>query len=149
MGDEEFIIDEQENEQETADPVLLGREEFLNSIRDDNDPIGDIRWVFHALGARDLTPKEAPSSGAWNLLQTLRKDDLALKSFYTQVYPKLLPTRAQMEKGDLRAEDGRKQFDLIERLLREPDDDAPVLSDVEKRAVENGTRQLELSATGS
>ncbi|MCJ7828229.1 MAG: hypothetical protein MUP81_00615, partial [Dehalococcoidia bacterium] len=115
-----------------------------NSIRDDTNPIGDIRWVFHALGASGLKPEDAPSSGAWNLYQTLLQDDLALKSFYTQVYPKLLPTRAQMEKND-RVEDGREQFDRIERLLREPDDDAPVLSDVEKRAVKDGTRQLAIS----
>ena len=129
---------------EDPELVLLSRQEFLKSIREDSNPLEDIRWVFHALGASDLGPEDAPSSGAWSLLQTLRNDDLALKSFYTQVYPKLLPTKAQMEKGDDRAEDGRKQFDLIEGLLREPVDNAPVLSGAERRA-----RELAVSTTGS
>ena len=143
MVDEDFQYDEIDEEPE-PEPILLSRKAFLKSIKDDSNPIEDIRWVFHALGASDLGPKDAPSSGAWSLLQTLRNDDLALKSFYTQVYPKLLPTKAQMEKGDDRAEDGRKQFDLIEGLLREPVDNAPVLSGSERRA-----RELAVSPTGS
>ncbi|MBE3088303.1 MAG: hypothetical protein IMZ61_13945 [Planctomycetes bacterium] len=147
MADKEFLIDEVEDEPE-VEIELLPRDAFFKSVSAENNPIEDIRWVFHALGAKDLKPEDAPSSGAWYLLQTLKADDLALKSFYITVYPKLLPNKAQMEKND-RAEDGRKQFDLIERLLREPDVDAPVLSDVEKQAVEVGTRQLAISKTDS
>jgi len=146
MDDEEFLTDDVEDEPE-VEIELLPREAFFKSVSEENNPIEDIRWVFHALGAKDLKPEDAPSSGAWYLLQTLKTDDLARKSFYTTVYPKLLPNKAQMEKND-RAEDGRKQFDLIERLLREPDVDAPVLSDVEKSAVKVGTRQLAISPAG-
>ena len=132
----ESEIDVIDDEQEIEIPKeYASRESFLNSVSTENNPIEDIRWVFHALGAKDLKPQDAPSTGAWSLLQTLRNDEIALKSFYTTVYPKLLPTRAQLEKGENnRAEDGRKQFDLIDQILREPDTVAPILSSTEKRA---------------
>jgi len=142
----ESEIDEIEDEPEIEIPKeYASRESFLTSVSTENNPIEDIRWVFHALGTKDLKPEDAPTSGAWSLLQMLRYDDIALKSFYTTVYPKLLPTRAQLEKGDNnRAEDGRKQFDLIDQILREPDTVAPILSHTEKRA-----RKLAVSKKGS
>ena len=115
---------------------LCDRKDFVKGGKIDHNPMDDIKWVFHALGVADLKPKDAPSPGAWLMLCSLREDEIALKQFYTSVYPKLLPTKAQMEKGDPRAEDGRKQFVLIEQLLSEPDIDAPVLSDTERRARE-------------
>lgn len=135
----ETDIDVINEEQEIVTPeipkVYASRQAFLNSINTENNPIDDIRWVFHALGAKGLKPEDAPSTGAWSLLQTLQNDDIALKSFYTTVYPKLLPTRAQLEKGENnRAEDGRKQFDLISTILLEPDTVAPVLSRTETSA---------------
>jgi len=138
--EDEFDIDEGQDK-----PCeLIPRESFLKSIQNDNDPIGDLKWVFHALGAKDLRPEDAPSPGAWNLLYELQHDSVMLKQFYTTVYPKLLPSRAQMDKGEDRAEDGRKLFGIIEGLLREPADDAPVLSDTERRA-----RELAVSRAGA
>lgn len=148
MDDEEFLIDEEENGQEIEPTELLTREQFLRYNQLEHDIQSDLRWAYMALGAKDLKPEDAPSPGAWFIYATTKDNDLAKKSFITGPLTKLLPTKAQMEKLD-RAEDGRKCFDLIERLLREPDEDAAVLSDVEKRAVKDGTRQLELQATGS
>ena len=145
MEDEEFIIDDQENELEDAPTELLTREQFLEYDSLEHDVKRDLLWAYKALGAKDLKPEDAPSPGAWFIYATTKDNDLAKKSFITGPLTKLLPTKAQMEKDD-RAEDGRKCFDLIERLLREPDEDAAVLSDVEKRAVKDGTRQLELQA---
>jgi hypothetical protein len=90
-----------------------------------------------------LKPEDAPSPGAWFIYATTKDNDLAKKSFITGPLTKLLPSKAEMEKNN-RAEDGRKQFDLIERLLREPTVDAPVLSGTERRA-----RELAVSTTGS
>jgi hypothetical protein len=143
---DESEIDVIEDEPEIEIPKeYASRESFLSSVSTENNPIEDIRWVFHALGAKDLKPEDAPSTGAWNLLQTLKYNEIALNQFYTTVYPKLLPTRAQLEKGENnRAEDGRKQFDLIDQILREPDTVAPILSHTEKRA-----RKLAVSQKGS
>ena len=133
MEDEELDIEDPPKEPEKPEMQLLSRREFLKSDHADSNPIEDIRWVFHALGAKGLKPEDAPSPGAWNLLGELRADEMLLKAFYSTVYPKILPTKAQMERGDDRAEDGRKVFSLIDDLLREPRADAPVLSRIERR----------------
>lgn len=138
QGDEnESGIEQEEQELSFEEKYdLVDRKDFIKAGKIEHSPIDDIKWVYHALGVANLKPKDAPSPGAWLMLCSLREDEIALKQFYTSVYPKLLPTKAQMEKGDPRAEDGRKQFDLIEQLLSEPDLDAPVLSNPERRARE-------------
>jgi len=141
-------MDDEENfdlEEEFEPTELMSREQFLQYNQLEHDIKADLRWAFQALGASDLKPEDAPSPGAWFIYAATKDNDLARKSFITGPLTKLLPSKAQMEKDD-RAEDGRKCFDLIERLLREPDEDAAVLSDVEKRAVKDGTRQLALQA---
>ncbi len=148
MDEEKNLIVESETEPEIEPTELMTREQFLQYDRLEHDVKADMIWAYWALGAKDLKPEDAPSPGAWFIYATTNDNDLAKKSFITGPVTKLLPTKAQMEKDD-RAEDGRKIFNLIERLLREPDVDAAVLSDVEKRAVKDGTRQLALSSTSS
>jgi len=139
MNEEISDADELELEEEPEEipPERVSREHFLCTIETANDsPLEDLRWVFHALGAKELKPEDAPSSGAWALLTTLQGDEHLLKNFYTTVYPKLLPAKSKMEQDDDHVDDGRGQFGLIERLLREPNDTSPVLSDTERRARE-------------
>lgn len=127
----------EEGEIPQPEPERVEREKFLAGFATAlHDPIGDLKWVFQALGAKDLTPQDAPSAGAWALLTTLQNDEVMLKGFYTTVFPKLLPSKSQIDKGDDRVDDGRKLFGIIEQLLREPPDDADILSDAEKRARE-------------
>ena len=145
MNEEENFDEELDFDEEVEPTELLTREQFLAYNQLEHDIKADLLWAYQALGARDLKPEDAPSPGAWFIYAATKDNDLARKSFITGPLTKLLPTKAQMEK-DNRAEDGREQFDLIERLLREPYADAPVLSDVEKRAVKDGTRKLALSA---
>ena len=148
MAEEENLVETPLTEPDIEPTELMTREQFLRYNQLEHDIKADLRWAFQALGAKDLKPEDAPSPGAWFIYAATKDIDLARKSFITGPLTKLLPTKAQQEKSD-RATDGRKSFDLIERLLREPDVDAPVLSDVEKRAVEIGTRELEVSAAGS
>ena len=153
MGDTESEMDIEEfDEDENAPEIeLLDRKEFLEKFDADSNPIDDIKWVFQALGAKDLIPSDAPSTGAWFLLQSLKKDDLLLKSFYTTVCTRLVPTKAQMDREDARSNDKRERLELIERLLLEPFDDAPVLSAIEEQAVriQNRPRELEVSQKAS
>jgi hypothetical protein len=148
MDDEDFTIEDGQTEPEIEPTELMTREQFLEYQGLKHDVKKDLLWAYRALGAKDLKPEDAPSPGAWFIYATTTDSDLAKKSFITGPLTKLLPSKSEMEKDD-RAEDGRKIFNLIERLLREPDADAAVLSDVEKRAVKDGTRKLTLSATGS
>jgi hypothetical protein len=138
--DDELLDDEVEQIEPTE---LLTREQFLSYENLQSNIKADIMWAYQALGAEGLKPEDAPSPGAWFIYATAKDSDLARKSFMTGPLTKLLPTKAQMEKED-RAEDGRKHFGIIEKLLRERDDAAPVLSDTEKRA-----RELALSRAGS
>lgn len=148
MADEENLVVTPLDEPEIEPTELMTREQFLAYEGLEHDIKADLMWAYKALGAKGLTPEDAPSPGAWFIYATTKDNDLAKKSFITGPLTKLLPSKAEMEKND-RAEDGRKQFDLIERLLGEPDVDAPVLSDVEKQAIEVGTRKLALSPAGS
>lgn len=137
MDEENFDADELDlkDEPEEIPPERVSRDKFKAGIGTANDnPLEDLRWVFQALGAEDLKAEDAPSPGAWALLTTLLDDENMLKNFYTTVYPKLLPPKSKMETEDDHAEDGRNIFGIIEGLLREPDDTAPVLSDTEERA---------------
>jgi hypothetical protein len=134
MDDEDFDVEGYIPEPEPDPPELVSRETFLAGIDADNNPIADLKWVFHALGAEGLKPEDAPSPGAWLLLYNLKNDPLLLKAFYSTVYPKLLPSRAEMAKGVDRANDDREHLDLVERLLKESRDLAPVLSRAERSA---------------
>lgn len=145
VKEDEELLQDVDTEDEKPEPERVEREKFLADFASAlHDPIGDLKWVFQALGAKDLKPADAPSSGAWALLTTLQNDELLLKGFYTTVFPKLLPSKAQIDKGEDRVDDGRKLFGLIEQLLREPPDDADLLSHSEKRA-----RELAVSRAGS
>jgi hypothetical protein len=139
MDDEDFVIDEIEEPEVLTE--MLSREQFLAYNGLEHDIKRDLMWAYQALGAKDLEPEDAPSPGAWFIYATTKDNDLSKKAFITGPLTKLLPSKRQQEKDD-RAEDGRKQFDLIEKLLREPANDAPVLSALEKRALKDGARQL-------
>lgn len=144
MSDDEDI-DEITLAPERAPPAKMSRDDFNKSFNADAfDPIADIKWVFHALGAEGLKPEDAPSPGAWSLLCSLLDDEIALKSFYTNTLPRVLPNRSTLDKDGERADDGREHFLLIERLLREPNEPAPVLNSTERRA-----RELAVQGKGS
>ena len=133
-----FMVDDEGNFIEDEPEVItemLSREQFLAYAGMDHDIKADLMWAYQALGANDLKPEDAPSPGAWFIYATTKDNDLSKKAFISGPVTKLLPSKAQMEKND-RAEDGRKIFSLIEGLLAEPLDDAPVLSRSERAARE-------------
>jgi hypothetical protein len=137
------LIEDESDEVEKTERVE--REKFLSKMASlSDDPIGDIKWVYQALGAKDLVPEDAPSPGAWGLLQEIQETPASIKHFYSGPFGKILAMRVQKEEGEIHVDDGRKLFGIIERLLREPDDDAPVLTDVERRS-----RELAVSAAGA
>lgn len=142
MNDEDFDIEDLPDAPEIM-PDMMSREQFLEYTSMGHDVKRDLMWAFQALGAKDLKPEDAPSCGAWFIYTTTFNNDLSKKAFITGPLTKLLPTKAQMEKDD-RAEDGRKQFDLIDQLLLESEPDAPVLSGAENRA-----RELAVSTPGA
>jgi len=138
------IIEDEETEAEIPFDAIC-RQKFLTQEEGDDsfDPVRDIKWVFMALGVSGLKQSDAPSTGAWRLLHEVDSDPAFLKSFYNGPLGKLLTEHVKKEKDSDRVDDEREEFRLIDRLLREPDDLAPILSDLEKRA-----RKLALSRAG-
>lgn len=58
-----------------------------------------IRWVFEWLGRPDVTPADAPSAGAWALLNTCRANPQNVWAFYTTVWAKMVkPASDEREK---------------------------------------------------
>jgi hypothetical protein len=86
---------------------------------DSTDTRAVIQWVFDNIGIEDLSPKDAPSSGAWFLLQEVRSFPELRREFYKTIFPKILPTKSQLEEMlEKFADDGRKQFGIIDTLQR-------------------------------
>lgn len=138
------IVDDKSEDEIRFDAIC--RQKFITQQEDKDffDPVRDIKWVFMALGVSGLKQSDAPSTGAWRLLHQADQDPAFLKAFYAGSFAKLLATQVQSEKDTDRVDDEREEFRLIDRLLREPDDLAPVLNDLEERA-----RKLALSRSDS
>ena len=54
------------------------------------DVVGDARWVYEYLSDDDVTPLDAPSLGAWGMLEWARLSPSNQKQFYTTFGPKLI-----------------------------------------------------------
>lgn len=82
-----------------------------------------VEWVAKHLQVAELGPEDAPSGEAWSLLAWARSDAEAMRDFWKSVYPKILPSKAQIEADDAtRGDDGRDLYDLISRVEKEQDD---------------------------
>lgn len=84
-----------------------------------------LRWIFENLDVEDLKPTDAPSPGAWSFLCRIRDNPAMQVEFYTDLWPKLLPSKAQIEPPETMTDDGHC-IDLIERISKGLGD-APVL----------------------
>ena len=66
----------------------------------------------------DPSPDDCPSAAAWGLLASCRKSPSAKADFWRNTYPKLMPTRAQLEKDEKSGtKDLSKAREVIEDLL--------------------------------
>lgn len=75
-----------------------------------------VEWVFDNLLVDGLKPDDAPSPGAWALLQDLKKYPDLRKEFYRSIWSKLLPTKTELDAAEKFSDDGREQIKLIERV---------------------------------
>lgn len=138
IDEDENIMEEEPIGEEAIPPFdAVCRAKFLSQEKtSDFDSVRDTKWVFNALGVSGLRATDAPSTGAWRMLHVLDNDLALLKGFYAGPFAKLLANQVQKEKESDRVDDDRTEFGLIDRLLREPDDLAPILNDLEERAKE-------------
>ena len=75
-----------------------------------------IQWVFDHMADPEATPEEAPCSGAWYMLENCRTDQYAKNAFYSTTYPKLLPSKPELDKESARDSDDADLTDLLDRV---------------------------------
>jgi len=77
-----------------------------------------IRWVADNMQVTDPDPADCPSAAAWGLLAQCRESITSRNDFWKQTFPKLLPTKAQMEKkGDGKPNEART-MEIIDEMLQ-------------------------------
>ena len=75
-----------------------------------------VLWIFDNIDIKDLEPCHAPSPGAWSFLIQIRKDIALRREFYKSIWPKLLPSKAQIEVEDRQFDDGREDALILSRI---------------------------------
>lgn len=75
-----------------------------------------IRWVARFMEIEDVSPAECPDPIAWNMLVHCRKFPAAKNEFWRNTYPKLLPSRSQLEEVKSDEYDGKNMVDVIEQI---------------------------------
>jgi hypothetical protein len=81
-------------------------------------PVADLKWVTENMFTKDATAKDAPSATAWGLLMVCRSNPERNEFFWRNIYPKLLPSKAQFETEEQRRGDnGASIIALCERYL--------------------------------
>jgi hypothetical protein len=78
-----------------------------------------VEWVFENYALRDILPESAPSAGAWALLQTCWNNDVFWLDFLRNIWPKLIPTKKELDIIEKRKDDGRETLSLISAVETE------------------------------
>jgi hypothetical protein len=82
-------------------------------------PQENVQWVADNMEISDPSVKECPSAAAWNFLAQCRNSITAKSEFWRMTYPKLLPTKSQLEKeGRVEKLDVGKAAEVIDKLLK-------------------------------
>ena len=81
----------------------------IDSYEDRPDMSRDILWVYENMVRKGVTPKDAPSRGAWALLQWSRENR---NRFFEQVLPKAKATEKEAKEEENRLEDEAQIQDM-------------------------------------
>lgn len=92
-------------------------DELLNRIGDQRpDLVRDTLWTYEHLADRRTKPIDAPSAGAWALLQWARRYQ---NRFFEMVLPKAMNARSQEDEDAANIRRERMAIEEIDELLRE------------------------------
>ena len=93
-------------------------EPAASPARSSNDAREILRWVYEHLGDTEaqLAKPKPPSPGALAHLLELRASPDLKRDFYNTVYPKLLPSRSELNRAERMNDDGRTTLELIGRV---------------------------------
>jgi len=75
-----------------------------------------IRWVARFMEIEDVSPSDCPDPIAWNMLVHCRKFPAAKNEFWRNTYPKLLPSKSQLEEVKSDDYDGKSMVEVIEQI---------------------------------
>lgn len=76
-----------------------------------------VTWVFDHMDIKGVSAGDAPSAGAWSLLQQCRRSGAMREAFYLTIWPKLLPTRGTVDAEDERRRGSGKALEHVERVM--------------------------------
>lgn len=80
-----------------------------------------MTWIYRNMG-RVVKVEDAPSAGEYSHLIRLQNDVTAKNDFYKTVVPRLFPSKTQLDNEDRFHDDGRKHFELFDKLSAESND---------------------------
>ncbi len=75
-----------------------------------------VDWVAANISLSAPDVSEAPSSTAWGMLIWAQATPGNTNEFWKNIFPKLMPTRAQIEADNSRSDDGRSLLELVARV---------------------------------
>jgi hypothetical protein len=87
------------------------------------DPLQIIDYVFDNIGIKDVKPEDAPSAGAYAYLKHVQQGPERMADFYKSVWSKTIPSKSLIEDVRNQNDDGRSNFELLERLEAEMGED--------------------------
>lgn len=111
-----------EAEGKKADGFLVNMGDFGESADAEMDPVRDLTWIYNHVAVRDVEPCDAPSPGAYAHLKFIQQSADNMVDFFTKVYPRIIPSKSQIESLNKFNDDGRANFDILERLQGESED---------------------------
>lgn len=88
-----------------------------------SDPLKDIAWCAEHMGFK-AEASEAPSRQAWAMFKYYSQSPDTQAEFWSKIYPRIAPTKSEVEKHGRLIDDGRPILDTIEQImaLENPED---------------------------
>ena len=77
-----------------------------------------IPWVASHICIKDVNASDATSADAWAMLVWAQRNETNQSEFRRNIYPKLLPSRAQLKATERLRDNGRDLSNLEDELLR-------------------------------
>lgn len=82
-----------------------------------------IEWVARHLSVRGVKPEQCISPEAWGMMNWVRSSPRSMDTFWSVLYPKLLPNKQQIEEADAATEQNVKVLEFVNHWLDEYDKD--------------------------
>jgi hypothetical protein len=79
-------------------------------------PVASILWVARNMDVADVKPEDCPDPMAWSLLRRCRKNATFAESFWSSMFPKVVPSKSTLTDDKPGEFDGARQVELIDKF---------------------------------